>query len=538
MESQTNYELGPNERRSELKSVEREIEQFNGRVLELENAIAGLAGQKRELESSNSSLVNQNRELDKVLRDKRTKQSELADQNQELERQLEEKEKRQSELEAKLKSVEGETEQFNNRVRELENATSNLVSQIHALQQANSWLTNRNQELREQVQDKLRQRSELDANPGSAQDAEGTLPDQAFGMKETSERAASQAPEIELEKRMPEELESKPLTPEEVTNPSAGRLASIQDRDYVTTLDQTKTLTRPLMNLDKTNAEALGRVRKHALRQRLVVVVALGLLSIGSIALIESLTYSSIILTFAGLGLIFWGGLLLYVRPTSYARVELVDSTALSSIQAVDRIIYEMGYNGRGIYLPKKGSEWAVLFVPADKNSTSAPADLDGDSVIQSDPRGIAFVPPGMDLAKFFLERLKKGKDGVTVETLKRELPRLFVAGLEIMDEFDMQVNDDLIVTKSTNSLYKDFCNEIKLKTRVCTAFGCPICSAVACLLVYATGQPVRLEGDEIIPVGNVSETKYRILQSPQQNTQPMLDLVDPRAATVIKTVT
>jgi hypothetical protein len=340
----------------------------------------------------------------------------------------------------------------------------------------------------------------------------------------------------ELEKPTLEESESKLPAPVEVTSPSGVDSVPIRNADDETALNQTKTLMQPLTGLGKTNADALAGVRRHAVRQRLVLVATVCLLSIGSIALVASLVYSSLVSTFVGLGLILWGGLLLFVRPVSYARVELVDSTALSSIQAVDRIIYEMGYYGRGIYVPKKGREWAVLFVPADKDSTSVPRDFDEDSVIQSNPRGIAFVPPGMELAKFFLEKLKKGKDRVTVETLKRELPRLFTVGLEIMDEFEMQVNNGLIVTKSTNSLYKDFCNEIKLKTRVCTAFGCPICSAVACLLVYATGQPVSLESDETVPVGSVSETKYRILPSPQQNTQPMPDLSNPRAATLVKT--
>jgi hypothetical protein len=164
------------------------------------------------------------------------------------------------------------------------------------------------------------------------------------------------------------------------------------------------------------------------------------------------------------------------------------------------------------------------------------PKELDEGSVIQSNPKGVAFVPPGLELAKFFLEKLRKGKNGLTVETLKQDLPPLLTSDLEIMEQFEIEVDDGVVVTKSTNSLYKDFCNDIRIKTRVCQAFGCPICSAVACLLVYATGQPVRLEGDESVPqLGRVTTTTYRILPAPLQNVQSFSDLRSVRVSKTVK---
>ena len=169
--------------------------------------------------------------------------------------------------------------------------------------------------------------------------------------------------------------------------------------------------TKPLTDVGRSHAEALTSVRKNVLKWRLVIVASVCLLAIGSITLVESVTLSSSTLAFIGLGLTFWGLLIMFLRPVSYARAELVDSTALSSIQAVDRIISDMGYHGRGIYLPRKGTEWVALFVPADKDSSNAPRELNEDSVIQSNPKGISFVPPGLELAKFFLDKLGKGRD-------------------------------------------------------------------------------------------------------------------------------
>jgi hypothetical protein len=83
---------------------------------------------------------------------------------------------------------------------------------------------------------------------------------------------------------------------------------------------------------------------------------------------------------------------------------------------------------------------------------------------------------------------------------------------LEIMEDFEMKVDGNRIHTKSKGSLYADFCSEIRLTTRVCSAFGCPMCSAIACLIVDATGTPVVLEEDESTPDGYISETTYKMI--------------------------
>lgn len=252
---------------------------------------------------------------------------------------------------------------------------------------------------------------------------------------------------------------------------------------------------------------------KPAHRVRFVLAISITLVIVGSVTLLESVIVSSTTLTFVGLGLTFWGLLFIFVRPSRYARVELVDSTALSSVQAVDRIIYDMGFHGRGIYMPLEGHEWATLFVPADSNSSTVPNELSEATVIQSNPKGMTIVPPGLELAKFFLQKITKGsKSKLPLEKLREKLPEVLTSDLEIMKEFEMKIEGDMVYTKSFDSIYSNFCDEIKFKTRVCAAFGCPICSAVACLLVYATNQPVRLETDDSLPVGRVSESAYRIL--------------------------
>jgi hypothetical protein len=257
------------------------------------------------------------------------------------------------------------------------------------------------------------------------------------------------------------------------------------------------------------------RLRKRVGDRRLLFIVSSMLLVFGAVSLFESVAVSSSVLAFIGLGLTFWGLLFLFVRSTRYARAELVDTTAFSSLQVVDQIVYELGYYGRGIYIPDTQTSSVRLFVPAEKDSTSVPSvEMLREGMFPSKPKGFIITPPGLELAKFLREQMTGARGKLTLEKLTSELPHTLIDRLEIMEDFDIQVHEDMVSTKSTGSLYADLCNEVRLKTRVCTAFGCPMCSAIACLLADATGRPVSLEEDESTPDGHVIKSSYRVLAS------------------------
>jgi hypothetical protein len=142
-----------------------------------------------------------------------------------------------------------------------------------------------------------------------------------------------------------------------------------------------------------------------------------------------------------------------------------------------------------------------------------AGTDATGDGIISNKPRGLFISPPGLELAKLFRERMSRKEETLTIEKLSSKLPKLLTSDLELMEEFDMSANGQRILTKSTGSLYSDLCNEVRLRTRVCVGFGCPMCSAIACLLADATRLPVVLESNRSTPDGRVIETTYKLLE-------------------------
>jgi len=321
----------------------------------------------------------------------------------------------------------------------------------------------------------------------------------------------------QLEKEIPETINTN-QTPTRATPNENDVLAYIGEPDLTSSKDKPSDLQNALQGLDSIHHSGILRYKEMAGRGKLIFGVSIALLLIGVITLMESVVASSTVLTFIGLGLTFWGLLFMYVRPTRYARAELVDSTALSSIQVIDRMAYELGYNGKGIYVPTKGNEPIRVFIPAQKDTMAIPhPDKIKDGVFYTEPKGIAILPPGLELAKFFREQIGKADKPITLKQLEEQLPTLLTDRLEIMEDFEISDDGNTVRTRSTGSVYSNFCDEIRLKTRVCTAFGCPLCSAIACLIVDATGSPVILEEDESKQNGYIIESTYRLLPTKSQ---------------------
>src|SRR4030066_950769 len=78
------------------------------------------------------------------------------------------------------------------------------------------------------------------------------------------------------------------------------------------------------------------------------------LIILGAIALFISVVYTSSILAFIGLGLLFFGITFTFVRSDEYVKKILLDTTASSQQATLKHIIQELRYEGYIIYLPPK----------------------------------------------------------------------------------------------------------------------------------------------------------------------------------------
>jgi hypothetical protein len=247
--------------------------------------------------------------------------------------------------------------------------------------------------------------------------------------------------------------------------------------------------------------------------------IAFIILAFGAASVISSVFYESSSLAFIGLTLIFWGALLFFMKPIRYVKTSLLDSTGISSLTTIDRVISESNYKGKAVHLPPlpyflKGYKGGAVYISSEKGTLLPPVhEVSGKKVFVKNPQGICIVPPGLSLVNLYEKELGKEFTQVDLEYLKNNLPRLFTKNLEIAKDLEINKENSLIHVKITGSVYKDFCKEVRKLSNVCSSFGCPLCSSIACALSRALGKPITIEKTEVSPDGDVIEAYYRVME-------------------------
>ena len=279
-------------------------------------------------------------------------------------------------------------------------------------------------------------------------------------------------------------------------------------------VEQTQKEERRLAEGAIKNVENGYRVPPLRVRNRVAVAVSWAMILIGALGLVISIVYASTILGLIGLGLAFWGALLLFIRPSQYVRSDLMDSTALSSLQTIDRVMLSLGYMEKGMYIPGGNPDRAIVFIPAEPFSRIPNAsEIEGQTFVK-EPKGLAMVPPGLSLAELIEKELGVPLKNCSLQDLRLRLPKLLIEDMEMVRDFDMQVDGDMVRFKFVESIYSGFCGKLRGSTKVSCSMGCPICSAMACLLAIETGRPVSFEEDKYSPDAKTIESTYRILEA------------------------
>jgi hypothetical protein len=95
-----------------------------------------------------------------------------------------------------------------------------------------------------------------------------------------------------------------------------------------------------------------NRYKKMIIRITSFNPIVYSMLLLGLVALLGSILSSSYILAFIGLELTFWGALFLYIKPTKYVKLELLNATSFSTLANMERILSNAETAFKGIYLP------------------------------------------------------------------------------------------------------------------------------------------------------------------------------------------
>ena len=240
-------------------------------------------------------------------------------------------------------------------------------------------------------------------------------------------------------------------------------------------------------------------------------LVGFFLLGVGMVTLVAAIVFASSISAFIGLGLTFWGMLAFFVQPKKYVKSDLMNATAISSLRTVDKMMQVMGYGEKGVYIQGKDSDNAVVFVPSEPFSMIPEISDVEDKTFLSNPKGLLIPPPGRAVATLIENKLGFDVKNCGIEALIEVLPKVLVEDLEIVKDVEIEVTKDTVRFKLVDSIYADFCSEVRETSRRC-GLGCPMCSALASILAKATGKPVVYQEDKMSDDHRITESVYQLI--------------------------
>ena len=262
--------------------------------------------------------------------------------------------------------------------------------------------------------------------------------------------------------------------------------------------------------------QRLQRVRLRAKRKLASKYIGFTLLGTGLAALGVATMFKSTILTFTGLGLTFWGMLAFFVQPQNYVPSDLMSATALSSLKTIDKIVTDgIGYREKAVYIPANNHEKVVAFIPSEPFSRIPQgSEIEGKTRL-NDPEGLLVVPPGLALSNLIESTLGFDLKNCGVDTLTRTLPKVLVEDLGIVGDVGIEVKGDFVKITLVHSVYADFCRDVIETSRRC-GLGCPMCSALACILAIATGKPVLSTEERSSQKDGTTESYFQLLNEPR----------------------
>jgi hypothetical protein len=241
---------------------------------------------------------------------------------------------------------------------------------------------------------------------------------------------------------------------------------------------------------------------------------------LGITSLVFSIYSSSQILAFIGLGLTFWGALFLLTTPKSYIEESFLVSAAIPEYSNFDKIIKEFRCVKKGYYIPAypkdaqvpehlEGFKNSVVFVSASKDFIMPSLeDVSQGKFWESHKKGVLLTPPGLGLLNQIQKQLKNPITKTNINDLCEILPRIIVQNFAVVKDLTMKVENENIHVVIKGSIFK---NLYSIENSNSILFlGCPIISAIACLLAQSTGKTITIKGTTLYQDGLTIETTYQ----------------------------
>lgn len=245
-------------------------------------------------------------------------------------------------------------------------------------------------------------------------------------------------------------------------------------------------------------------------------IVGLLLTCLGAAALVISIIYASQIQAFIGLGLIFWGIIIMYIQSEEYVKQSVMNAATRSSLTTINHILRALEYKGKAIYLPPKYLKDPLtnkVYIPKEKDGklpTPEQIQLQENKIFVENPKGIQITPPGDELAKLFERILETNFTRIDLNYLEENLPKLLIENLELVQNFEIEAKNNKILVKIENGRHFKLLEE---NENLDNNIGCPIASAIACALTKALGKPITIQSQQATKDSKKVQIEFQIVK-------------------------
>jgi hypothetical protein len=232
-----------------------------------------------------------------------------------------------------------------------------------------------------------------------------------------------------------------------------------------------------------------------------------------------SIAYTSSILVLIGLGLLFWGLILTYISNKEYVKKILLETSTSSQLSTVNKVIQETDCAGNAIFFPPryfKIPETYKAYIPKDKNSKLPTPRI----IYREDPRffiksienppAVLITPPGAELVTLFEKTLKKKFSEMNLQYLMVNLPKLLVEDLEMVQYFEMNMENEMIHVRIDGSVYVN--TNVDEQEPIYFSFSSPLTGAIGCALASVLNKPIMILKQRTDPLDEATVIEYRMM--------------------------
>lgn len=249
--------------------------------------------------------------------------------------------------------------------------------------------------------------------------------------------------------------------------------------------------------------------------------LSLVLMGIGAIAVLFSLFNESSILSLVGLGLFFWGTVLVYIKTKEYIRKSILDASLSPLIPTLSVLIKELEFHGKQVYLPPKyftDPEEIKLFIPKHKDEDFPTPDEFREQQRPhsvANRKGLLITPPGVEIMRLSEKTLKRSLTEIDLSQIKNILPKLFTEELEIVEKIEVEneKTENVYVTIE-GSIYGSEWTSVGQLSGSIHSPNYLLVSAISCLLARVSGSIVFLENVETFEDGRKARLKFQLVET------------------------